>query len=317
MKVSVYCLVFNHGKYLRSALDGFIRQKVNFPFEVIVHDDCSTDNSASIINEYAIKYPNIIRPIYQKENQYSKGINIKHTFIAPLVKGDYVAVCEGDDYWCDDLKLQKQVDFLDNHPEYIACVHDTLQKNQNDGSSFRMLDFGEDRDITLEDILKGRCYHTSSVLYRTQMIFSCPPFYKAAKAFGDVPLAIDLALNGKIRYLNDVMSVYRHGTIGSWSYKNECDLHSRVVSYTNYINMLISVNEYTNYKYDELIKNYIDKYDINRLSFEKNYSKLFTTKYIKIFKRLSSREKLAIIYRTIFRNLYVLNLKSKRNGYEK
>lgn len=317
MKVSVYCLVYNHGKYLKSALDGFVNQKVNFPFEVIVHDDCSTDNSAIIIKEYADKYPDIIKPIYQRENQYSKGISIKRTYIAPLVKGDYVAVCEGDDYWNDELKLQKQVDFLDNNLEYIACVHDTLQENQNDGTTFRMFNFGQDKDINLEDILKGKCFHTSSVLYRSKMIYSYPPFYEAAKSFGDVQLAIDLSLNGKIKYFDTVMSVYRHGTVGSWSYRNECDFQSRASSYKSYMDMLISVNEYTDYKYAKIVDFYIDKYDINRLSFEEDYSNLFSRKYINIFNKLSTREKFAIIYRTIFRKFYIRNLDKKRREYEK
>ena len=114
IKLSVICLTYNHEKFIRQALDGFVMQKTNFPFEVIVHDDASTDETAKIIREYEIKYPELIKPIYQKENLWQKGIPTKN-YIYPKINGKYVALCEGDDYWTDPLKLQKQVDFLEAH----------------------------------------------------------------------------------------------------------------------------------------------------------------------------------------------------------
>lgn len=120
--VSIICDVYNHEPYLRLCLDGFVFQKTNFPFEVLIHDDASTDNSPSIIIEYTKKYPDIFKPIIQKENQYSKKVGIWKTFQFPRVSGKYVAFCEGDDYWTDPLKLQKQVDYLETHPECVL-VH--------------------------------------------------------------------------------------------------------------------------------------------------------------------------------------------------
>ena len=107
--VSVICNVFNHEAYIRDALEGFVSQKTNFPFEVLIHDDASTDKSADIIHEYEAKYPNLIKPIYQTQNQYSRGGGITRKFQIPRVKGKYIAMCEGDDYWTDENKLQKQV----------------------------------------------------------------------------------------------------------------------------------------------------------------------------------------------------------------
>lgn len=134
IKVSVYCLAYNHEKYIKDCLEGFVNQKTNFKYEVIVHDDASTDNTASIIKEYASKYPNIIKPILQKENQYSQSLqHIIDKFIEPALKGKYVAICEGDDYWCDNYKLQKQVGILENHPEYVACTHQTKTVNSSKG----------------------------------------------------------------------------------------------------------------------------------------------------------------------------------------
>ncbi len=121
--VSINCITYNHEPYIRQCLDGFMMQKTNFAFEVLIHDDASTDNTANIIQEYEAKYPEIIKPIYQAENQYSKGegaISVRFNF--PRAKGKYIAMCEGDDYWIDPHKLQKQVDILENNVNLAAVV---------------------------------------------------------------------------------------------------------------------------------------------------------------------------------------------------
>lgn len=129
--VSVCCLVYNHAPFLRECFEGFVMQKTNFPMEILVHDDASTDGSQEIIKEYTAKYPNLFKPIYQTENQYSKGRSISVTYQYPRAKGKYIALCEGDDYWTDSYKLQKQVDFLETHLDYSLCCHRYRIYNQN------------------------------------------------------------------------------------------------------------------------------------------------------------------------------------------
>lgn len=121
--VTIRCLVYNHEPYLRQCLDGFVMQKTNFPFEAIVHDDASTDRSAEIIREYAEKYPDIIKPIFETVNQYSKHDGSIQRIMNEHTRGKYVAMCEGDDYWIDPYKLQKQVDYLESHPECVYSCH--------------------------------------------------------------------------------------------------------------------------------------------------------------------------------------------------
>ena len=116
--VSIKCLVYNHAPYIRQCLDGFVMQKTNFRFEAIVHDDASTDGTQDIIREYAEKYPDIINPIYETENQYSKKDGSLRKIMNNACNGKYIALCEGDDYWIDPLKLQKQVDILEKHSDY-------------------------------------------------------------------------------------------------------------------------------------------------------------------------------------------------------
>ena len=121
--VSIQCLVYNHEPYLRQCLDSFVMQKTNFKFEAIVHDDVSTDGSAAIIREYAEKYPDIIKPIFETENQFSKRDGSIQRIMTLACRGKYIAFCEGDDYWTDPMKLQKQVDFMEANPEYSFCCH--------------------------------------------------------------------------------------------------------------------------------------------------------------------------------------------------
>jgi glycosyltransferase involved in cell wall biosynthesis len=121
--VSICCLCYNHESYIRECLDGFMMQKTNFVFEVLIHDDASTDKSADIIREYEAKYLEIIKPIYQSENQFSKGVGVTMVYQFPRAQGKYIALCEGDDYWTDPYKLQKQVDFLEANEGYSLCFH--------------------------------------------------------------------------------------------------------------------------------------------------------------------------------------------------
>ena len=175
-KVSVLCTAYNHEKYIRDALEGFVSQKTDFPFEVLVNDDCSSDGTADIIREYAGKYPDIIRPFYQEKNLYSQG-GMTHLFASvfyPNARGEYMALCEGDDYWSDPEKLQRQVSFLDAHPDYTACVHNTVL-HYCDGSApdAALRPEGQgDRDVDFNTVVNGPSgsFHTSSILARREYI---------------------------------------------------------------------------------------------------------------------------------------------------
>ena len=218
--VAIHCLVYNHEPYLRDCLEGFVMQKTNFPFVAIVHDDASTDNSAAIIREYEEKYPNIIKPIYEKENQWRKGTLTKVMNTAIEATGaKYVAMCEGDDYWTDPLKLQMQVDYMEENPECSLCFHKVNTLIQETGEikeEFIVRDVPGRSDII--DLAKGNYIHTPSVLYRRKClnieklnsIMPCLP--------GDYVMWMLLAENGYIYKFNEAMAVYRYG-VGIWSGK--------------------------------------------------------------------------------------------------
>src|SRR5690606_8962533 len=126
--LSIVCLAYNHAGFIRDTLEGFLLQETDFPFEVIVHDDASTDDTAAIIRDYAARFPGVIRPVYQRENQYRLGVPFSTRLFASA-RGQYIAYCEGDDYWTDPRKLQIQVDFLEQHPDYVITYHDAFMFN--------------------------------------------------------------------------------------------------------------------------------------------------------------------------------------------
>jgi len=128
--VSICCITYNHANYISNTIESFLKQETTFSYEIIINDDASTDGTAAIIKEYHDKFPDIIKPILQKENQYSKGIRgMNPRFTFPVAKGKYIAVCEGDDCWIDPHKLQRQVDFLENHEDFtLTCSFFLEQK---------------------------------------------------------------------------------------------------------------------------------------------------------------------------------------------
>lgn len=205
--VSICTLVYNHEPYLRECFEGFVMQKTNFAFEVLVHDDASTDNSAAIIREYTAKYPNIFKPIYQTENQYSKGIKVSATYQYPRAKGKYVAICEGDDYWTDPLKLQKQVDIMEQNSE-IGLVYTQVEAFDDNGVvgpyAFEVKD--------AKSLLSGNGIPTLSTCFRRELLMryldEVNPYNKNW-LMGDYPMWLWFLLHTKAYFLDDVTARYR------------------------------------------------------------------------------------------------------------
>lgn len=268
IQVSVICNVYNHEQYVRDALEGFVNQKTNFSFEVLVHDDASTDKSAAIIREYEQRYPQLIRPIYQHENQYSRGGGITRRFQLPRVRGRYIAMCEGDDYWTDPLKLQKQYDFMQSHPDYALCACSTAWLDMQSGKFLNRCRIAQDRDVTVEDLIlqKMDCtFQYATVFIRTE-VFRDRPSWMGRFRVGDVPLALHAATCGKVRMLADVMAVYRSRSAGSWSSRVQSNATYKTAMLQSMIDGLQAFNEATEYRYDGVIAHRIrqQRYHIAR-----------------------------------------------------
>ncbi len=156
--VSICCITYNHESYIRETIEGFLMQKTKFPIEVLIHDDASTDKTADIIREYENKYPDIIKPIYQFDNKYSKGISVSETYNFPRARGKYIAMCEGDDYWTDPSKLQKQVDFMEVNPDCSLCFHASKNIRNNDPNDYtlhRLKDIPRDNKFEMKHAILG------------------------------------------------------------------------------------------------------------------------------------------------------------------
>jgi glycosyltransferase involved in cell wall biosynthesis len=195
-------------------------QKTNFRFEAIVHDDASTDGTADIIREYAEKYPEIIKPIYEKENQYSKGVGSIRRITNFVIRGKYVALCEGDDYWINPNKLQMQVDFLEQHLDYTMVFTNTIDLHRN-GRTVLQNRYPKDSDAPTSDVIikNGDFIATASICCRGD-IYMHQPREVRSQFVGDYPLQIYMAYKGKVRYFSSVTTVYRRNAVGSWTEKN-------------------------------------------------------------------------------------------------
>jgi len=218
--VSVTTLAYNHASFIRQCLDGIVMQKTSFSFEVLIHDDASTDGTADIIREYEARYPDLIKAIYQTENQYSKDYPIERNILFANSRGKYIALCEGDDYWTDPHKLQKQVDFLETHPDYTICGgrYHVLEEGkpeltERDWMMKGMMKYPFGRTITLHKLFDEYLLWTLTVCFRKDSIDS---IYKLKRCKDDFLFAAALE-KGKGFVFPDYFGVYRLHPGGVWA----------------------------------------------------------------------------------------------------
>lgn len=217
--VAIHCLVYNHEPYLRDCLEGFVMQQTDFPFVAIVHDDASTDGSAAVIREYEERYPQMFIPIYEHQNVYLKGglaaINEIMNAAIDATGAKYVAMCEGDDYWTDPLKLQKQVDYMETHSDCVICSHKFKKRYMNnelienmDYSSIFPNESVVGCNFTLEQIYEKFYLQTLCVLYRRSALDE--KRYVAHRIVRDNLLFLEIMRNGGRGYIfNSYDGVYR------------------------------------------------------------------------------------------------------------
>lgn len=269
--VTIRCITYNHEPYIRQCLEGFVMQKTSFRFEAIVHDDASTDGTAVIIKEYAEKYPDIIKPIFETENQYSKHDGSIRRIMNEHTHGKYVAMCEGDDYWIDPYKLQKQVDFLNNNPDYILVYTDVEKVNQNSERVLRNSLRGASGDLSEYFFKKGNPIVTATVCLHSKYIIDYENYFHKTPfkmQMGDLPLWLYVSKLGKFKYFEEKTTAYRI-LKESASHSNSKD---KMVSFvTNARDILLHFNEYYNIGISEdvIYKNYYKSLIRNMATFQK------------------------------------------------
>ncbi len=318
--VSVLCAAYNHSAYLAQTIESFAAQQTDFRFEIIVNDDCSTDNTAEILRECAAKYPDLVVPVYQEKNLFSQNIEIYEEVFYPRAQGKYIAFCEGDDYWSDPHKLQQQVDFLEANPEYTACVHNTtLHYCNGDRPDTPHLPVGQgDRDVDFAAAIKGmsNAWHTSALLARREYIVTSPDFLYTAVNYGfsDQPRGIWLLMNGKVRYLDREMSVYRlNSNQDAWSSGVDMayDKHIRFV--TGETEMLRQVLPHCNAEQRGIVQQSLLEREFELLYIQGKDAELVKPPYLSLYRQQSRAFRLK---QWVKRNLpFVQRLHRQNKGY--
>ena len=307
IRVSVICPVYNHESFIEDALTGFLMQKTDFAFEVIIHDDASTDSTANIIREYQRRYPNIIKPIYQTENQYSKGRFKPVTYCISLLSGDFVALCEGDDYWIDANKLQKQLDICEKDPDISFVGHSAATLSVKT-AQFHSVKIWNNRQYisTLNDILTeerayGQFSPTASYFIKKEVFDNLPDWFVDAPG-GDEFLEYLSALQGKVVNLPDVMSVYRIENINAWNGSLNNNVDFRISFFMKRLSVLKRFKVMIGFKEKKLIDKMISEmyegllYDKGKQKIIEGIKFFFLSVFYARTIRLSMLKKLAIVF---------------------
>lgn len=310
-KVVVICMTYNHAQFIEKTLQGFVSQKVDFPVCYIVRDDASTDETADIVRRYEKKYPSLIHGIYETVNQY--GIHRDMPYSQKLIletDGEYYAFCEGDDYWCDDYKLKKQVDLMDAHPNATLCIHGHFLLNNKNEKLKPVHPYRKSGPISTKDVILEPygMPATCSMLMRGTAIKKYP--YDILKCpVGDRNRRAFLASIGTVLYIDELMSVYR--------INNSQSFGGKLVDYDKSLNLVREMNLfydkfdlYTDGKYNEAISLVKEREWISHYMRFHDYKSIVNTRYYREYFPLTNKIKLFIKWR--LEPLYTLYKKVNR-----
>ena len=269
--VSVISIVFNQKDYVEQCLESLVSQETTFPYKVIVHDDCSTDGTTDIVKRFAAEHADKVVLLLETENQYSQGADFCK-LLKPYIRGKYIAECEGDDWWIDPHKLQKQFDYMESHPEVAACSHAAkryIDSRQCFGRD--LLPASKKRAFSTDDMIAmGNQIPTNSFFYRSEF-YVLPDVYRGW-GVGDYPSSIYLSTCGVFHYDPAIMSAYRVGARGSWSSRMSSSIEANVQSLRKRIDGLEAFDRYTEGRYHESVANAVEDRNISIAVLRRNFS---------------------------------------------
>lgn len=294
--VSVICITYNHQDYIEDALQGFVNQATDFPFEVLIHDDASTDSTPEVLRRYELKYPHLFKVIYQKENQYSQGRKIMKDILLPLARGKYFAFCEGDDYWIDPRKLQIQYDYMEANHDCTLCIHNAynIQGVNTKRYTGKVTPSKRNRVIPTEEVIRGGggfCV-TNSIFAPIKLTRTLPAYFDFLEM--DLVWQMYLASCGKTYCFSDYMSVYRHGVSGSWTDRMREDNQKRDEHVKRVEELRRRFDEETKYKYHDAIMYRTTLNRINMLVRNGEYGRISEGDYCIVKRHISVRQR--VIY---------------------
>lgn len=279
--VSVFMITYNHEKYIAQAIESALMQKTDFNYEIVIGEDCSTDRTREIVVDYANRYPEIIKPILHENNV---GAKANSESVRKACIGKYVAILEGDDYWIDPLKLQKQVDFMESHPDFSMCCHAVEVLSCEETRRKRVIRTCKSDKVIPPNVVfasGGRIIGTNSILFRRRLSQDPPSFIKNSTLAGDFLLVLNLSLCGKLYYLDQIMSVYRQHVPESWSARMGKSREKRISYYSDKIDFYEQLNRYTNRRFEESIETAKNRNEILLLLEKGKFSSVKKKKYHK------------------------------------
>ena len=315
--VSVFCFVYNHEKYVRQCLDSLLNQNTSFRYEILVNDDVSTDKTREILLEYQNRFPGIIRLFLQDENQYSKGRDMI-SLLLPYAKGKYVCLCEGDDYYLDETKLQRQFEMMEKYENCSLCVH----KVQSVTESGEIMNHTTPNDSYTEGLKESKdiigkmtysySFQTSSYFVRTDELRvlseSIPVYYKSifqSEGVSDIPLFLYFAQRNKVYYIDRIMSAWRRNSIDGWSSKTTAE--KRVRHYRLLNEMLADYDVYTGGRFQAELSSAQLHNSYIICSMTHDYRNMLKKEYREFFRTETARMRIYIYIVSIFpgfKNLY-------------
>lgn len=304
--VSVLLMTYNKKKYIKEAIDSILSQKTDFKYELIIRDDASTDGTDLIIKEYQKKYPDIIKPIFMKKNNFNKNTRlIKETL--GYSKGKYIAFMDGDDYWIDDNKLQKQVNYMEEHLDCVALC--TNYKVYNDVTKRFKKKKSKEKDYSVDEIISGDggMFSSASIMARRSATKPSGDFYYVSP-FEDYVSMINIALQGKVHLLKDYTSVYRINATESWHDKiskyDPIEFHKYM--YDEMSKLFIAFNKDTNNKYKQATDYVLLKREFMIYVFDRNYKKIKDKKFKKLYETGSLSTRFLFFFKIHFCEVYML-----------
>lgn len=296
-EITIVVMTYNHRNYIKKALDSILSQVIDVDFDILIHDDCSDDGTYPILLDYQNKYPKKIRIIRQEVRKFlANGFNMMIcNYVVPHINSKYVAYCDGDDYWCDNLKLEKQYSFMETHQDYSMCFHCAYQLRPNNDMSSKWF-IKEEGDIGLKDLISdqpGVPVATSSLFVKTS-VFKNFSSWRKAYSVEDLPLYMTAALEGKIHRFGDIMCVYRQFSSGSWSSQNKNNIERLIAHQENLIKGVKLFDSQTNYLYHDLVSSHIEGCNFRIARLKNDFKTVFSKANKHFVKQLSKRERLSL-----------------------
>ena len=317
--VSIICLTYNHEAFIRHALDGFLAQQTDFAYEVIVHDDASTDGTQAVLHEYAERYPDVIKPILQEENQLSKRVRIVPDIMMPVCRGKYLAFCEGDDQWTDPQKLQRQVDAMEANPEVTFCFgcarRYDVEKDCEAGViparhgelSEGIIDGRELLRLALYDLVHLSTWMVKKEVY-ARYCSDPPACYRTIFGNGDTKFTLFSAINGRSYFIKRVFSQHNVNVPGSWTKRVITDKEKALAHNRRWLKLCRAFLEIVPEEYKAVVENKCLEIEFNLLLTEERYREALSGRFRRILRGKG------LVYRVKLTAKAVLHKRRSRSG---